>query len=96
MCTDTNESKAIAVGNDKERLQRELRSAVHCLKNEFRGIFKGARFSFAQKRLISTCGKFVLQWLVRSNPQAPISYDNQQTNRGTVVCVELAAENSAA
>jgi hypothetical protein len=85
----SNEDVARSVGDDKRRLERELRSAVPLLINALRPLFKGARFSFRLKRLTSVCGKHVLQWQLRAQPDMPESYHNQQTRRGIIRYVEM-------
>lgn len=77
------EKKAIQVGDDKWLLYKRLMEARGVFGDE--ELFKNATFDFPNKRLISQCGKFVLQWKLRDFPTQPEGYRNQQTSRGTVV-----------
>jgi hypothetical protein len=83
------ENMAIALASNKRQLERRLRESVSCLINELRALFRGARFCFKTKRLISVCGKHALEYRIRLNPDLPESYQNQQTTRGCVVYVAL-------
>ena len=50
-------------------------------------LFSNSTFDFENKRLVSDSGRFALQWRIRLHPDQPESYENQQTNCGTVVFV---------
>lgn len=78
----TNEQKALAVGNDRKELRKRLNAAKACLKAVHKKYFKTVIFDFENKRLIGN-GHY-LQWQLRNQPDLPESYDNQQTNCGTV------------
>ena len=80
----TNEQKAIEIGNNKSSLLARLKDAKSVLKSEFSKLFKTYTFDFKNKRLISACGDYCLQWDIRDNPNKPACYENQQTSRGTV------------
>lgn len=85
----TNEEKAEAVGESKSLLLKQLNSAKNCLTKEYRDLMKGATLDFENKRLVSVCGFYALEWRLRDKPDEPISYENQQTNVGTVRFIEL-------
>lgn len=75
------EEQAKAIGNDpKLLLKRFKESAFVC--NGF--LKKGATMNFDEKTYTSGDGKVVLEWSLRPFPDQPESYENQQTNRGTV------------
>ena len=82
----TNEQKSIAIRDYKKALTRQLLEARSCLKNEYRKLFTKKKVDFKYKSMLSDNGKFVLIWQVRSYPDEPESYNNQQTSQG---CVEL-------
>lgn len=79
--TPANEDAARAVGDDPKLLEKRLMEAVGILKD--RAEFKDATFDFDNKRLVGKNGA-VLQWRLRNNPDKPVAYENQQTNRGGV------------
>ncbi len=56
------EQQAIELGQNRKRLKSRLQSAVGTLHRDIAKHFKSADFDFAGKRLVSSCGKFVLQW----------------------------------
>ena len=85
----SNEQLAIEVGNDRKLLLKRLKDAKYVLTDEYRKIFKDAKFEFGNKRLLSKCGNYALQWQVRYYPDEPVSYENQQTNRGIVVVYHI-------
>lgn len=86
----TNYDKAVAVSNNKSQLKQRLARAKSCLNDYYSKLMQNSVFDFENKRLVSKCGKYMLQWLVRFKPDAPISYENQQTNVGCVILVEIA------
>jgi len=92
----TPEDTALELGNDKHRLERELRRSVYFLRRDVRGLFKRARYSFRAKRIISECGTYALEWRKRQNPDQPENYDNQQTSRGIVLLLELGERPASA
>lgn len=76
---------AMLVGKTRHLLLRRLREAQSVLKDEYRRLFtKNSRFDFDNKRLISPCGKYALQWQLRPDPSKPEDYDNQQTTVGSI------------
>lgn len=85
----TSEQQAIAVGASRVLLRKELYAVRRCLTREYQAIFRGATFDFHAKRLTSPCRRYALIWRVRNRPDLPVSYENQQTNRGTVGCFNL-------
>lgn len=78
----TSEEMAIALSQDRKALRAYMMEMKSCLKAEYRAQFKRPRFDFKQKRLIGD--GFYLQWTTRPEPDEPESYENQQTNRGSV------------
>lgn len=85
----TNEEKAIALGNNRTKLRARLMGAKAVLDRGMALLFSNNTFDFENKRLVSDSGRFSLQWRTRLRPHEPESYDNQQTNCGTVVFMEL-------
>lgn len=77
-----NTRKAATVGDCPKELRKRIAECVSVLRDDLRRLFRGAKFDFEKKRLTATSGHFV-QWKLRPNPDAPESYENQQTNRGT-------------
>ncbi len=72
------------LGSDPRALLKRLEDAKQVLRKDLQQYFKEAEFDFEKKRLVSSKGKFFLQWSTRDNPHAPVSYENQQTSVGTV------------
>ena len=85
----TNEEKAIALGNNRKKLRARLMGAKAVMDRGVSLLFSENRFDFENKRLVSDSGRFSLQWRIRLHPNQPEGYENQQTNCGTVVFVEL-------
>ena len=85
----TNEQKALALGNNRTRLRARLMDAKAVLDRGMALLFSDNTFDFKNKRLVSDSGRFSLQWRIRLHPDQPENYENQQTNCGTVVFVEL-------
>lgn len=83
------EDKAEAVGANSKSLLKQLNSAKSCLAVQWVKTFKNARFDKENRRLISTCGCYALQWQLRNKPDEPESYENQQTSVGTVVLLQI-------
>lgn len=87
------EQEAIKVGSSKTKLRKRLMEARSVLLPKFRKQFtKQAEFDFENKMLISDDGKLALIWSVRERPDLPISYENQQTTRGSVGLFNLKKE----
>ena len=82
----TLEQVAVTVGENRKQLRQRLMEARAVLVREIREGFGKGKFDFERKQLVGENG-FVLQWLVREWPDQPVSYKNQQTSRGTVVCL---------
>jgi len=90
-----NEEEAIAVAKDKRALTKRLKGSVLSLKPEYRKLFKDATVDFQKKRLVSSDGRYVMQWLVRDMPGKPESPNNQQTNQGVVTFYDLEDKKDA-
>lgn len=86
---------ALAVGESKAALRRRLQEARSVLAPAAGRRFGKGTFDFAGKRLVGENG-LVLQWRIRQHPELPISYDNQQTRCGIVLCLLETAAKSAA
>lgn len=86
----SNEEAARIVGESRTELRRRLNDARSCLAPHLRPLFAKATFDFPAKRLVSEDGKIALQWRLRSFPDAPGSYDNQQTRVGSVCVIRIA------
>jgi len=85
---DILEKNAAALAGDRQVLRKRLLEARATLAVPVRKVFGNGKFDFAGRRLIGNSG-LVLQWLIREQPHLPVSYRNQQTNRGTVVLLRL-------
>ena len=88
----TNEQKALAISNNRTRLRSRLLGAKAVLDRGIALLFSKNTLDFENKRLISDSGRFALQWRIRLHPDQPESYENQQTNCGTVVFMQLSAQ----
>lgn len=84
------EKQALALAADYAQLRKRLNSARSCLKREYKLVMKNALYRFREKRLVSRCGGYELKWQTRSEPNLPVSYDNQQTTVGCVVFNRIA------
>lgn len=85
----TNEEKAISLGSNRTKLRARLMAAKAVLDRGMALLFSNNTFDVENKRLVSDSGRFSLQWRIRLHPDQPESYENQQTNCGTVVFVQL-------
>ena len=85
----TSEQLAAAVGSSRAMLRRRLHDARSCLIRELKPKFRNGKVDFHNKRLVSECGRYALQWRLRREPDKPESYENQQTNIGSVSFVVL-------
>lgn len=83
------EEKARHVGETPELLNELLRDTLTFYTKPYRDLFKGARFDFVGKRLVSKDGQYMLVWDLREYPGKPESYRNQQTSLGRVAFVRL-------
>ena len=82
------EYAALKLSTSPYLLHKSLKDAVSVLRDRYRAEFtpqSKQSFDFIAKRLYGGNG-FYLQWQTRDDPQAPESYDNQQT---TVGCCTL-------
>lgn len=86
---NSSEKKAIQLSKNKRGLRCRLLAAKSCLKKNYGTLFSSYSFVFKEKRLVSGCGGFVLQWKLRAFPESRISYENQQTSIGVVVLEKL-------
>jgi hypothetical protein len=84
-----NEQEAIDLSNNRRWLKTRLMEARSCLIKELQDKFCKPTFDFDNKRLVSDDGTIALQWQIRSWPDAPESYQNQQTNSGVVNIVKV-------
>ena len=87
--SDSLEDKARAFGESWTKVQKTLRSARGLLRNDYRSKFKDATFDKGKRRMVSADGTMALQWMLRSHPDKPVDYNNQQTSVGTVILVTL-------
>lgn len=81
---ETLEDKARQLGNDPKALHERLLRARRVLAAEYKWILDRYTFDFDGKRLVSKCETHALCWRIRTNPDEPISYVNQQTSQGEV------------
>ena len=81
----TSEELALNLAADKTRLLARMRESISVMYPKYAKFFqrKHQRFDFDAKRLNGFDGWF-LQWQLRQNPNAPESYENQQTSQGIV------------
>jgi len=79
-----SEKKALQLSENRKNLRCRLLAAKSCLKADYRTLFSTYAFEYKKKRLVSGCGKYILQWKLRVSPEHPISYENQQTSIGIV------------
>lgn len=88
------EETAIALGNNRTALHKEMLSYLGLLTKEIQKKFPRKRlvWDFDAKRLWGTEG-YYLQWSIRENPLEPQSYDNQQTSRGATFCMQVKMHN---
>lgn len=86
----SNEDKAIDVGNDPNQLRVQLLTARSLLEKRVKQTnWKSYEIDYVNKRIVSDDGRYALQWKLRPNPDEPISYNNQQTSVGCVEVVEV-------
>ena len=79
------EEMAMSVGNNRIMLRERFREAISTMNREDRRLFSTTKLDFENKRAYSTADPSrYLQWLLRAYPDAPISYENQQTSLGRV------------
>ena len=81
------ERDALTLAADKKELRKRLQEARSALTPELSKRFGKGRFDFAGRRLVGDNG-LLLEWRTRCHPAKPESYENQQTTRGCVVCLE--------
>lgn len=84
-------SLALNSVSDFDSLKLRLKHAKMTLHDKYQKLFsiQDKCIDFKNKRLISKCGKYSLQWQLRDNPDLPESYENQQTTIGIVRCYKL-------
>ena len=81
-----NLEKAEAFGQDWPKVLAYLRESAKVLVSEYRRTFGIGDIPDEQNRCIHSLDRTLrLQWQLRSDPDAPESYENQQTSVGTVV-----------
>lgn len=89
--TNECEQQAQEFGSDPKRLRNFLMEMKSCLKQPYLKLFCCPIFDRQGKRLVArqllNGHRLVLQWKIRNEPDHSISYENQQTNRGTVALV---------
>jgi hypothetical protein len=84
------EYEALCLSLDKTRLRKRLNEAKASLQMRYRKMFKPGIFKPAERALYSDNPfGYRLQWQTRRDPEAPESYENQQTTTGAVYLVEL-------
>lgn len=87
--TEHKEELALKIGNNRAKLLKRLKDALSSMNSEGRKVFNGATFDFENKRLVSACKCYALQWAIRRFPDKPEAPDNQQTTLGTVFVMFL-------
>lgn len=84
-----SEVAARRVGDDPNAVRKELLEAKSVLTREALSQFGKGTFDPERKMLISDDGTWALEWKIRTDPSSPVSYENQQTNRGVVTITRL-------
>lgn len=82
----TLEDMALTLATNRKQLKQRLMEAKSVLVDRIRKGFGKGTFYFEERQLVGDNG-YVLQWRVRMHPEQSISYENQQTSRGCVVCL---------
>jgi hypothetical protein len=85
----STEAKARDAVSTKTKLKKRLKDAKRVLYDKYSSRFKKETIDFENKRMVSDDGELALQWELRDKPNEPVSYENQQTNRGDVALVRL-------
>jgi len=86
------ELEALKLTTDRKRLERRLRGArSNLILFDRRRNFGHGRFDFDKRTLTGDNG-IVLQWQTRNKPDEPITYQNQQTQDGTVIIANVQAK----
>lgn len=82
----TSQEKAIELASDRKQLLARMRETISVMHPRYAKFFqrKHQRFDFNAKRLNGLDGWY-LQWQLRDKPDAPESYENQQTSVGIVL-----------
>lgn len=97
--TIVKEQKAMIIAEDKRKLLARLKDELSSMKKEGQKVFKGYTFDFQNKRLLSPCKEYAIQWKLRNFPNEPENYeknvyiigkgfctiDNQQCSEG--ICI---------
>lgn len=90
LADEENELQAVAFSNSHKWLYQRLSEARSCLRTDLRRKMAHGEFDYTNKRLVSQCGKYWLQWQTREQPDKEPSYNNQQTTAGCVTFHEHA------
>jgi len=88
--TQEKEEKANKVVSTKVGCLKRLKDALSSMNNGGQAIFKGYTFDYDNKRLISPCKRYTLQWKLRHNPDQEESYENQQCTVGICTVEKIA------
>jgi hypothetical protein len=83
------EAQAIKFSEDPKNLRKRLLWTLEWLGIENR---KNWKTDAANKRLLSPCGCWAVQWKTRPNPNLPESYNNQQTSEGSGELIQISKE----
>lgn len=67
-------------------IKKKIYSAKSCLADWLIPYFENAKYDKNQKTLRGKHG-YTLVWRIRRIPNEPISYKNQQTNKGCVIVI---------
>lgn len=90
----TKEEKARHCVSTPALFRKRMNGAIAALTREAKQYYRQRNYDFARRRVISDDGVTVLQWLLRCYPLKPVSYENQQTNIGSVVFMSLDVSDS--
>lgn len=82
----TLEDMALTLATNRKQLKQRLMEAKSVLVDKIRKGFGQGTFHFEERQLVGDNG-YILQWRVRMHPDQAITYENQQTSRGCVVCL---------
>lgn len=81
---DRIEKLARDYGRNAVRVKGRLIEARNDLAPECHFAFGRGTYNIRKKQLVSDDGTWALCWRIRRDPDAPISYENQQTSEGYV------------
>lgn len=76
---------ALCSVNTAAKLRARLVEARNMLRKDLKKLFSVINFEPEKMRLVSGCGRYVLEWKIRERPDEPVGPRNQQTSMGCVL-----------